>query len=165
MNKHRNRCKTWWNHCPRRWIIVKFTISESRCYSNFFSLLFHYIFLSPSYGGSFTLYSFILDYLDHTLIHHLNLYSSICLIKYLLWLSVNGGGWDYIVQGSSPHKWGHKSCCSVFNAVVAAFPLDIFVFLSSPYVSEVYPHHWKFLEGHLSHPGTCLTDIRPIREG
>ena len=49
--------------------------------------------------------------------------------------------------------------------VVAAFPLDISVLLSSPYMPEVYPLRWKLLEGHLSHPGTCLTDIRPIQEG
>ena len=49
--------------------------------------------------------------------------------------------------------------------VVAAFLLDINVFLSSSYVPEVHPYRWKFLEGHLSRLGTCLTDIRPIREG
>ena len=69
------------------------------------------------------------------------------------------------VQRSSPHKCGQKSYCSAFNAVVAAFSLDIFVFLSSPYVPEVYPHRWRLLEGHLSLPGTCLTDIRLVREG
>ena len=116
-------------------------------------------------GGFFTLYSFLLDHLDRTLVHHLNLYSSICLVKYLLWLSVNSGGWDYTVQGSSSHKCGQKSCCSTYNAVVTAFPLDISIFLSSTYMPEVYPHRWKLLEGHLSHPSTCLTDIRPIREG
>ena len=78
---------------------------------------------------------------------------------------MNGGGWDCTVQGSSPHKCGHKGCCSAFNVVVAAFLLDISVFLTSLYVPEVHPYRWKFLEGHLSRPGTCLTDIRPIREG
>ena len=81
-----------------------------------------------------------LDHLHRTLVYHLNLYSSMYLIKHFLWLSVNDGGLDYIVQRSSPHKCSQKSCCSAFNAVVAAFPLDIFVFLSSLYVSEVYPH-------------------------
>ena len=47
--------------------------------------------------------------------------------------------------------------------MVAAFSLDISMFLSSPYVPEVYPHRWILLEGHLSHPDTRLTDIRPIR--
>ena len=49
--------------------------------------------------------------------------------------------------------------------MVAAFPLDISILLSSPYMPEVYPHRWKLLKGHLSHPGTCLTDIRLIQEG
>ena len=127
-----------------------------------FSFFFFYPFLM---GGFFTLYSFLLDHLDRTLVHHLNLYSSICLVKYLLWLSVNSGGWDYTVQGSSSHKCGQKICCSAFNVVVATFPLDIFVFLSSPYMLEVYPHRWRLLEGHLNYPGTCLTDIHPIWEG
>ena len=116
------------------------------------------------YEGFFTLYSFLLDHLDRTLVHHLNLYLNICLVKHLLWLSMNGDGWDYTVQGFSPHKCSQKSCCSAFNAVVAAFPLDIFVFLTSPYVLEVYPHRWRLLEDHLNYPSTCLTNIHPIRE-
>ena len=130
----------------------------------FFSLSFHYVFWSPSYGRSFTLYSFHLDHLDRTLVNHLNLHSSICPIRYLLWLSVNGGGWDYTVQGSSLHKCDQKSCCNAFNAMVETFLLDISVFLSSSYMPEVHPYRWKFLEGHLSCPSTCLTDIHPIRE-
>ena len=43
-------------------------------------------------GGSFTLYSFLLDHLDRTLVDHLNFHSSICPIKHILWLFVNGGG-------------------------------------------------------------------------
>ena len=117
------------------------------------------------YGGFFTLYSFLLDHLDCTLVHHLNLYLSICLVKHLLWFSVNGGGWDYTVQGSFPHKCDQKSCCSAFNAVVAAFPLDISIFLSSSYVFEVYPHRRRLLEDHLNYPDACLTNIRAIREG
>ena len=77
----------------------------------------------------FTLYSFLLDHLDRILVNHLNLHSSIYPIKYLLWLSANGGGWDCTVQGSSPHKCNQKNCCSAFNAVVAAFLLDISVYL------------------------------------
>ena len=119
----------------------------------------------PSYEESFTLYNFLLDYLHRTLVNHLNLYSSICLIKHLLWLSVNGSGWDYTVQGSSPHKCSQKSCCSAFNAMVAAFLLDISAFLPYSHLPEVYPYHWKLLEGHLSRPGTCLTGIRPIQKG
>ena len=51
------------------------------------------------------------------------------------------------------------------DAVVTAFLLDISAFLSFPYVFEVHPYRWKFLESRLSCPGTCLTDIHPIQEG
>ena len=50
------------------------------------------IFFDRSYEGSFILYSFLLDHLDRTLVNYLNFHSSICLIKHLLWLFVNGGG-------------------------------------------------------------------------
>ena len=70
----------------------------------------------------------------------------------------------YTVQGSSPHKCGQKSYYSAFNAMVAAFLLDIFAFLPYSHLPKVYPYHWKLLEGHLSRPGTCLTSIHPIRE-
>ena len=129
------------------------------------SLFFHYIFRSLISGRAFTLYSFFLHYPDRTLIHHLSLNLSICPIKHLLWLFMNGGGWECTVQESSPHKCSQKGCCSAFNVVVAVFLLDISVFLSSSYVPEVHPHRWKFLEGHLSRLVTCLTDVRPIREG
>ena len=89
------------------------------------------IFFDRSYRGSFTLYSFLLDHLDHTLVNHLNFHSSICPIKHLLWLFVSGGGRDCTVQGSSPHKCSQKGCYSAFNAMVADFLLDISVFLSS----------------------------------
>ena len=48
---------------------------------------------------------------------------------------------------------------------MAAFPLDISVFLSSLYMPEVYPHRWSLLEGYLSHLGVCLTDVRPVQGG
>ena len=105
-----------------------------------------------------------MDHLDCTLVNYLNLHSSICPIRYLFWLSVNDDGYDCTAQGSSPHKCGKKNCCSAFNVVVAAFLLDIFVFLFSSYAPKVHPYRWTFLEGHLSHPSTCLTDIHPIRE-
>ena len=54
---------------------------------------------------------------------------SICLISHFLWLSVNGGGWNCTVQRSSPHKFGQKSCCSAFNAVVATFVSRYFCIL------------------------------------
>ena len=107
---------------------------------------FHYIFRFSSYRGSFTLYSFLLDHLDRTLVNYLNFHSSICPIKHLLWLFVNGGGWECTVQGSSSHKYGQKGCCSAFNAVVAAFLLDISVFLSSSYCLKfilIVGNSWK----------------------
>ena len=135
------------------------------CYLNHCYLTLSLCFPIPILWGSFTLYSFLLNHLDRTLVNHLNLHSSTCPIRHLFWLSVNGGGWDCTVQGSSPHKCNQKSCCSAFNVMVAAFLLDISVFLSSSYVPEFHPYHWKFLEGHLSRPSTCLTDIHLIREG
>ena len=54
---------------------------------------------------------------------------------------------------------------SAFNAVVAIFSLDSYVFLSSPYVPEVYSHRWILLESYLSHPDTRLINICPIRGG
>ena len=122
-------------------------------------------FLSLSYGGSFTLYSFLLDHLDRTLVNHLNLHSSACPIRHLLWLSVNSNGCDCTVQRSSSHKCGQKSCCTAFNVVISTFLLDISIFLSSSYTPEVHPYRWTFLEGHLSCSSTYLTDIHPIREG
>ena len=83
----------------------------------------------PPSGRSFTLYSFFLNYLDRTLVHHLSPHLSICPISHLLWLSVNGGGWDCTVQRFSPHKCGQKSCCSAFNAVVVAFNFRYFCIL------------------------------------
>ena len=71
INKPRNRHKTKWNHGPRRWIIIEFTISESWCYSNFFSLLLPSFSPSLLHAESFTLYSFLLDHLDRTLVSHL----------------------------------------------------------------------------------------------
>ena len=41
---------------------------------------------------SFTLYNFLLDHLNRTLVNHLNLRLSTCPIRHLLWLSVNDSG-------------------------------------------------------------------------
>ena len=49
--------------------------------------------------------------------------------------------------------------------MVAAFPLDISVLLSSLYVPEVYPHCWSFLEGYLSHPGLARLIFVRSEEG
>ena len=83
----------------------------------------------PPSGRSFTLYSFFLDYLDRTFVHHLSSHLNICPISHLLWLSVNGDGWDCTVQRSSPHKYNQKSCCSAFNAMIAAFASRYFCIL------------------------------------
>ena len=96
-----------------------------------FSLNFSSI---PFLRDSFSLYNLPLDHLDCTLVSHSSLYSSTCPIQYLLWLSVSCSGWNYTVQGFSPHKCGQKSCCSTLNAVVTAFPLDISAFLSPSYI-------------------------------
>ena len=57
----------------------------------FLSSLF--IFQSPPFSErSFTLYSFFLNYPDHTLVQHLSPHLSICPTNHLLWLYMNGGG-------------------------------------------------------------------------
>ena len=128
------------------------------------SLSFLLTFLrSPLHRESFSLYNLLFYHLDRTLVNHLNLHSSICPIRHLFWLSVSCSGWDYTVQGSSPHKCGQKSCCSALNAVVTFFLLDISTFLSPSYILEVHPYRWKFLEGQLRYLSTCLTNAPLIR--
>ena len=95
----------------------------------FFFSLFLSHFRSPLSGRAFTLYSFFLYYPDRTLVHHLSLHLSICPISHLLWLSVNGGGWNYTVQRCSPYKCGQKSWYSAFNVVVVAFASRYFCIL------------------------------------
>ena len=96
-------------------------------------ILFLFLFsISPDplpSGRSFTLYSFFLNYLERTLVHHLSPHSSICPIRHILWLFVNSGGWDCIVQRSSPHKCGQKNFYSAFNTVVVAFAFRYFCIL------------------------------------
>ena len=154
---------------------MRWLSEEMNCYLDHYSwkliqlLVLHLFFFSPlslffpiPLLWSFTLYSFLLDHLNRTLVNHLNLHSSTYPIRHLLWLSMNGDGCDCTVQGSSPHKCGQKSCCSAFNVVVAAFLLDISVSLSSSYAPEVHPYHWTFLEGHLSHPYHLRTRLKFI---
>ena len=83
----------------------------------------------PLSERSFTLYSFFLNYHDRTLVHHLSPHLSICPISHILWLSVNGGGWNCTIQRFFLHKCGQKSCCSAFNAAVAAFASRYFCIL------------------------------------
>ena len=49
--------------------------------------------------------------------------------KPLLWLSMNGGGWDCTIQRSSSHKCNQKNCCNTFNVVVIAFAFKYFCIL------------------------------------
>ena len=67
------------------------------------------------------------------------------------------------VQRSSPHQCGQENYCNAFNAVVAAFPLDISAFLSFPCSSEIYLHCWNFLEGYIGQGEVDLTDICQVR--
>ena len=120
-------------------------------------------FRSSSYRDSFSLYNHLFYHLDRTLVSHLNLHSSTCPIKHLLWLSMSCSGWDYTVQGSSPHKCGQKSCCSALNAVVIAFLLDTFAFLSPLYILEVHLYRWKFLKGRLRYLSACLSNAPLIQ--
>ena len=69
------------------------------------------------------------------------------------------------VQRSSPHWCGQESWCTAFNEVVAAFSLDISVFLSLPCIFEVYLRRWSFLEGCLEQDETHSIDICQIRGG
>ena len=72
---------------------MEFTVYESWGYNNSFSLLSSNFLRSPIHGESFTLYNFLLDHIDRTLVSHSNLHSSTCPIRHLLWLSINGSGW------------------------------------------------------------------------
>ena len=49
--------------------------------------------------------------------------------------------------------------------MVAAFSLDISVFLSLPYTFEVYLRRWSFLEGRLEQDEAHSIDICQIRGG
>ena len=101
----------------------------------FFSLIFN-----PHFLGRLSHYivnSFFLHYSDRTLVYHLSLHLSTCLISHLLWLSVNGSGWNCIVQRSSPHKCGQKSFCSAFNVVVATFASRYF------YILIIFVYAWS----------------------
>ena len=69
------------------------------------------------------------------------------------------------VQRSFPHSCGQESCCNAFNVVVAAFSLDISVFLSLPCTFEVYLCCWSFLEGGLEQDEAHFIDICQIRGG
>ena len=120
-------------------------------------------FRSSPHRDSFSLYNLLFSPSWSHTCQSFNLHSSTCPIRHLLWLSVSCSGWDYTVQGSSPHKCGQKSCCSALNAVVTVFLLDISAFLSPSYILEVHPYRWKFLEGRLRYLSTCLSNAPFIR--
>ena len=128
-----------------------------------FSLFSLSIFRSPLSGTSFTLYSFFLHYSDCTLIHHLSPHLTICLISHLLWLSVNGDGWNCTIQRSSPHKCARKVVAVHLMRWWQPLLPDISVFLSSLHVPEVHPYRWILLEGYRNCLNICLTDILCIR--
>ena len=68
-------------------------LKDSTTFSHTVTLFlpFPTIFFRPlSYGGFFTLYSFLSNHLNRTLVTHLNLHSSACPIRHFLWLSVHG---------------------------------------------------------------------------
>ena len=73
----------------------------------------------------------LVNHLDPILIDHLSPYSSAPPIRHPLWLSVSCSSQGSTVQGSSSHKWGQKSSCSAFNAMVAAFHQIFLGFLHS----------------------------------
>ena len=134
MNKHRktqiklDELNVWEGELLFEQLILRVNTTLSATMILFLSSLFLF-FDSPLSERSFTLYSFFLNYHDRTLVHHLSPHLSICLISHILWLSVNGDGWNCTVQRSSPHKCGQKSCYSAFNAVVAAFASRYFCIL------------------------------------
>ena len=99
--------------------------------------VFSFSFLIPSPWKVSYIIQLPLDYLDPTLVDHLNPYLSVCPIRHPFWLSVSYGNQGSTVQGSSPHKCGQKSSCSAFNAMVAAFPQ---IFLGS-HLSRTFMAH------------------------
>ena len=131
------------------WLFLK--VSSSLCYSNLFQYFSTSIFSDPP----------LMEGFPHYIVPSNPFPSSTCLssnpvLKYLsywvvvfhhppvfLWAVVV----ENTVQTSSPHQCGQESCCSAFNAVVAVFSQDIFIFLSLPCALEVYLRCWNFLEG------------------
>ena len=66
--------------------------SSTLCYNSSLSILLHYVFPIPSLWRVFHIISTFLGHLHRTFVHPLTLHSSMCLIKHLPWLSVNGSG-------------------------------------------------------------------------
>ena len=94
------------------------------------------VFPIPSSGRVLCIIQSFLDSLHPTLVDHLGCYLSICPIRHPIWSSVSCGCQGSTVQGSSPHKYGQKSSCNAFNAIVVVFS-QIF-FLGFPYFLYVF---------------------------
>ena len=128
--------------------MLSFGLFLSRYYSSYFSMVSPIFSCPPLMKG---LFSYI--------VLHYSILSSTCLLSSLVlqfplpFLQL----FDFLeikitfntVQGSSPHKCGQESSCKAFNAVIAAFPLDISASLSLPFTLATYPHLWNFLESGL----------------
>ena len=65
--------------------------SSILCYSSSLSI-FLYHFFDPSLMEGLSHYIEFPSHLHRTVVHHPTLHSSMCLIKHLLWFSVNGSG-------------------------------------------------------------------------
>ena len=87
-------------------------LKDSTTFSHTVTLFlpFPTIFPRPlSYGGFFTLYSFLSNHLNRTLVIHLNLHPSAWLIRHFLWLSVHGSSLSFryfYVLIFFVHAWG-----------------------------------------------------------
>ena len=73
----------------------------------------------------------ILNHLHPILVDHLSLHLSTRPIRHLLQFLVSCDSQGSTVQRSSLHKYGQKSSCSAFNAMVAVFPQIFSGFLHS----------------------------------
>ena len=147
------------------WLFLK--VSSSLCYNNSLSIFLcfsFFFFRSPTYGGFFPLYS----PLQSISIVHLFIIQPCTQVSVIL-SSFSGFLWAVVVentvQRSSPHYCGQESCCSAFNAVVAVFSQDIYMFFSLLCALEVYLHCWNVLEDYPSQAKAHMTDIRQVRGG
>ena len=104
-------------------------------YSNFL-----FVSSSLTHGGFFTLYSSLWTIL---ILYLLIIWATIWVLvpsDILSGLSVSCDSQGSTVKRFSPHKYGQKVSCRTFNAVVAAFPLDILGHLSVLCSCSAYPY-------------------------
>ena len=125
--------------------------------------MFHFSFFCPLFHEeSFTLYP-PLDHLHTPPVDHPNPYLSTCPIRHLFWFPVSCGTQGSVVQRSFPHKCGQKSSCSVFNAVVVAFPQIFLDFLPSRMFERHVPIigvSWRIILTDGVHIVNCIHHIR-----